>query len=262
MCTGSPPQVGGSTPPDRHHVNIAERRDDRLIDRRPPRHGRVRRGGALHLRPPRVAPQPPGVRPGQQARGRREAQDSHRAHAPIGKGPRRALDQDGPPRRRPAPTYAPPLPPPRTPHPLTTPPVSKHRDLLTPPPDTTPTAPLTADEKATVVVDRAPQFATTASQLKALEDQQIPSTDGFTRLAQLLPRIAEAEDAHLQQALKISELRKRSGLLVQRVKQVQFLGAARCWTEWQGRLLEVQKDVGRREFRVRQEKEDQEEEGV
>lgn len=133
--------------------------------------------------------------------------------------------------------------------------VAAHRDLL-PRSHSTPSAPLTVEEKAAVVVDRAPQFATTASQLKALEDQQIPSTEGFTKLAKLLPRIAEAEDAHLQQALKISELRKRNGLLVQRVKQVQFLGAARCWTEWQGRLQEVQKGVARREFRVRQEEEE------
>lgn len=103
-----------------------------------------------------------------------------------------------------------------------------------------------------MVVERAPQFAATASQLKTLEDQQVPSTDGFTKLATLLPRIAEAEDRHLQHALEISLLRKRSGLLVQRVKQVQFLGAARCWTEWQGRLQEVQKGVGRIEFRKKQ----------
>lgn len=135
--------------------------------------------------------------------------------------------------------------------------MTKHKDLLKPEQETE-DAGLDTEEKAVVVVERAPQFATTASQLKALEDQQIPSTDGFTNLAKLLPRIAEAEDRHLQQALQISLLRKKNGLLVQRVKQVQFLGAARCWTEWQGRLQNVQKSVARIEFKKRQEEEEEE----
>jgi hypothetical protein len=132
--------------------------------------------------------------------------------------------------------------------------VSKHKDILKPAQEAE-DAGLDTEGKAVMVVERAPQFATTASQLKALEDQQIPSTDGFTKLAKLLPRIAEAEDRHLQQALQISLLRKKNGLLVQRVKQVQFLGAARCWTEWQGRLQNVQKSVARIEFKNRQEEE-------
>ena len=135
--------------------------------------------------------------------------------------------------------------------------MSKHKDLLTPSLGTE-DAGLTTEQKAVMVVERAPQFATTASQLKTLNDQQIPSTDGFAKLAKLLPRIAEAEDRHLQQALEISLLRKKNGLLVQRVKQVQFLGAARCWTEWQSRLQNVQKSVARIEFRKRQEEEEDE----
>ncbi|KAL1596542.1 hypothetical protein SLS60_009190 [Paraconiothyrium brasiliense] len=134
--------------------------------------------------------------------------------------------------------------------------LSKHKDVLKPEQETK-DAGLDTEEKAVIVVERAPQFATTASQLKALHDQQIPSTDGFTKLAKLLPRIAEAEDRHLQQALQISLLRKKNGLLVQRVKQVQLLGAARCWTEWQARLQNVQKNVARLEFKKRQEEEDE-----
>ena len=67
---------------------------------------------------------------------------------------------------------------------------------------------------------------------------------------------------HLKQALRISELRRRNGLLVQRVKQVQYLGAGRCWAEWGGRLQEVGKGVGRREFVVRREREEGGGEGV
>jgi hypothetical protein len=111
-------------------------------------------------------------------------------------------------------------------------------------------------QKSAMVIERAPSFATTASQLKALDDQQIPQTDGFAKLAKLRPRIAEAEDRHLQQALQISLLRKQSGMLVSRVKHIHFLGAGRCWVEWHKRLMESEKTVTRTEFKHKQQEEE------
>jgi hypothetical protein len=107
-----------------------------------------------------------------------------------------------------------------------------------------------------MVIERAPGFATTASQLKALNDQQIPQTDGFAKLAKLRPRIAEAEDRQLQQALQISSLRKRSGMLVSRVKHVHFIGVGRCWVEWHKRLMESDKTVKQVEFKHKQQKQE------
>lgn len=100
-----------------------------------------------------------------------------------------------------------------------------------------------------LVVERATSLATTASQLKALDDQQLPTTDGFTKLAMLRPRIAEAEDRQLQQALKISELRRRNGLVNQRYKQVMLLGAGRCWVEYHEKLGKALRTVVREEFK-------------
>jgi len=105
------------------------------------------------------------------------------------------------------------------------------------------------------VVEHATTFATTASQLKALEDQQIPSTDGFSKLAILRPRIAEAEQRQLEQALKISELRRRNGLVNQRYKQVMFLGAGRCWVDYDDRLTKALRALVREEYRRRTEQE-------
>ncbi|KAI4644561.1 hypothetical protein J4E93_006466 [Alternaria ventricosa] len=105
--------------------------------------------------------------------------------------------------------------------------------------------------KAVLVTERATSFATTASQLQALEDQQIPTTDGFAKLAVLRPRIAEAEERQLQQALKISELRKRNGLLNQRYQQVMLLGAGRCWVDYDERLRKGLRALVREEYRRR-----------
>ena len=105
------------------------------------------------------------------------------------------------------------------------------------------------------MVEHATTFATTASQLKALEDQQIPSTDGFSKLAILRPRIAEAEQRQLEQALEISELRRRNGLVNQRYKQVMFLGAGRCWVDYDDRLTKALRALVREEYRRRPEQE-------
>lgn len=133
--------------------------------------------------------------------------------------------------------------------------MKQHKDLLKPDEDEE-DAGLDSTQKTAIVVERAPSFATTASQLKALDDQQIPQTDGFSKLAKLQPRIAEAEDRHLQQALEISLLRKKSGLLVQRVKHIQFLGAGRVWVEWHKRLMKTERAVLRTEFKHKQEQEE------
>ncbi|PVI05376.1 hypothetical protein DM02DRAFT_715716 [Periconia macrospinosa] len=133
--------------------------------------------------------------------------------------------------------------------------LSKHKDILKPQ-ETHNEAGLNASQKAAIVVEQAPSFASTASQLKALDDQQIPPTDGFVKLAKLAPRIAEAEDRHLQQALEISLLRKQSGLLVQRTKHAQLLGPNRCWAEYDNRLQAVQRTVARLEFKRKQDEEE------
>lgn len=137
--------------------------------------------------------------------------------------------------------------------------VTKHKDVLTPQSSTTEDAPLSTPQKSLLVIERATSFATTASQLKALDDQQIPSTDGFVKLAKLRPRIAEAEQRHLQQALKIAELRRRTGLLVQRDKQVHWVAAGRCWAGYQERLVKGYRALQREEARRRPEDEIQSE---
>ncbi|KAF2846152.1 hypothetical protein T440DRAFT_492934 [Plenodomus tracheiphilus IPT5] len=128
--------------------------------------------------------------------------------------------------------------------------LSKHKDILQPQDhDVKDGPPLDTSQKAVLVVENATTFATIASQLKALEDQQIPTTDGFTKLAMLQPRIAEAEARQLEQALKISELRRRHGLVNQRYKQIMFAGAGRCWVDYEERLTKARRTVVREEFK-------------
>lgn len=130
--------------------------------------------------------------------------------------------------------------------------ISKYPELLSSPPSPENEAGLSSKEQSAIVLSRAPDFASTASQLKALEDQQIPETDGFAKLAKLRPRIAEAEERQLKQALEISELRRRSGMLVSRWKHIFLLGQGRCWVEWHERLTKAERSVRRTEVKHEQ----------
>jgi len=134
--------------------------------------------------------------------------------------------------------------------------VSKHSDLLNPPSEKEEDAGLEPSEKTAMVLSRAPEFASTASQLKSLEDQEIPPSDGFAKLAKLRPRIAEAEERHLKQALEIAYLRRKSGMVVSRWKHIFLLGQGRCWVEWHERLMKAERTVRRIEVKHEQ-KEDE-----
>ncbi|KAF2199721.1 hypothetical protein GQ43DRAFT_482200 [Delitschia confertaspora ATCC 74209] len=134
--------------------------------------------------------------------------------------------------------------------------VSNHSDLLTPPPNDENGAGLDPAQKCAIVLSRAPDFASTASQLKSLDDQQIPQSDGFAKLAKLRPRIAEAEERHLKQALEIADLRRKSGMVVSRFKHIFVLGQARCWAEYHDRVLKGERTVRRIEVKKEQKKEE------
>ena len=48
----------------------------------------------------------------------------------------------------------------------------------------------------------------------------------------------------------MAELRRRSARAVQRWYEVGVLGGSECWTEWEGRVVEVEKSVRREEGRM------------
>jgi len=49
------------------------------------------------------------------------------------------------------------------------------------------------------------------------------------------------------QAREMAELRARSALAIQRWYELGILGESECWTEWEGRVIEVEKKVRRHE---------------
>lgn len=56
----------------------------------------------------------------------------------------------------------------------------------------------------------------------------------------------------------MADLRGRSARAIQRWYELGVLGGSECWSEWEGRVVEVEKGVRRREGRMAKEVEEEE----
>ncbi|KAF2807261.1 uncharacterized protein BDZ99DRAFT_392884 [Mytilinidion resinicola] len=104
------------------------------------------------------------------------------------------------------------------------------------------------------VMESAPGYPALASQLKALKDMMpLPKTETLAHLVELQPRIQAMSDRQVQQALEISELRKRTECAIISWSEIHILGVGRCFVEFDKRLREVERTVRRKEFKLEQE---------
>jgi hypothetical protein len=102
-------------------------------------------------------------------------------------------------------------------------------------------------ERLAVVNSCATLFPTTASRLTALQDLPIPSAELSASLIALHPRLAKAELVQKAQAQEMADLRLRTAAVMQRWYEIGILGQGECWSEWEGRLMEVEKTTRREE---------------
>ena len=109
-----------------------------------------------------------------------------------------------------------------------------------------------------IVNSCAPSYQTTASRLNAIKDLPLPPTEASVSLISLLPRLSKLELLQDEQAQDVAELRTRSARAIQRWYELSVLGDSECWTEWEGRLVEVEKRVRREEGRMAKEMEEDE----
>jgi len=100
-----------------------------------------------------------------------------------------------------------------------------------------------------MVLSEAPAYSEVASQLRHLGDLSMPPTDAFVKLVALQPRMANIQRRQYQEAMEISDLRRRSSALILRWHQVFILGQGRCWANWDTRLRNAERAVRREETR-------------
>jgi len=66
-------------------------------------------------------------------------------------------------------------------------------------------------------------------------------------LIALQPRLSQVELLQDSQASEMSELRARSAEAIQRWYELGIVGESECWSEWEGRVVGVEKRVRREE---------------
>lgn len=126
---------------------------------------------------------------------------------------------------------------------------SRFPHLLAPDAPPPPSDDLNQNEKLSLVLAEATSYSTVSSQLRALGDVSLPPTDSFAKIVALQPRIEELNRTQYEQAMEISELRKRSAILVSRWHEVFILGQGRCTAEWDSKLRNAEREVRREEVR-------------
>ena len=92
-----------------------------------------------------------------------------------------------------------------------------------------------------------------ASRLNAIKDLPIPSAESSASLIALHPRLANVELLQELQAREMAELRTRTASAIQRWYELGVLGESECWTEWEARVVNVEKKVRHDEIRQVQE---------
>lgn len=63
----------------------------------------------------------------------------------------------------------------------------------------------------------------------------------------LHPRLAKVELLQKSQSDEMADLRYRTAAVLQRWYEVGVLGQGECWSEWEGRVMEVEKATRREE---------------
>ncbi|KAI4135766.1 MAG: hypothetical protein LQ347_000401 [Umbilicaria vellea] len=116
-----------------------------------------------------------------------------------------------------------------------------------------PTAPeeipisLTTAELLAVVSSCASTYSIAASRLTTLQNSPIPAAEHSASLIVLEPRLAEVELEQRLQAMELAELRSRTAAIIQRWYELGVLGGGECWTEWEGRVETVEKNIRQKE---------------
>lgn len=125
---------------------------------------------------------------------------------------------------------------------------SMHPDLFHPTTSDLPPTSLTTSEILSIINSCATSYQTTASCLTSIKDVPIPPAEESATLMALHPRMAQLELLQESQAKEMAELRSRSASTIQRWYELGVLAGGECWTEWEGRVANVEKVVRQEEM--------------
>ena len=125
--------------------------------------------------------------------------------------------------------------------------VRNHANIFSGNSETAEQASFPISDRLSIVKSCATMFPTTASRLTSIQDLPLPSAESSTSLVILHPKLAKVELLQESQSKEIAILRLRTASILQRWYEVGILASGECWTEWDERLMEVEKTLRRAE---------------
>ena len=106
-----------------------------------------------------------------------------------------------------------------------------------------------------LVLAHTPSYHTTAAQLTSLNDLPVPDSSSLATLLTLEPRLQKVAQRQEQQERTIAELREQSVAVVGRWYELGIVAMDDCWSEWEARLMDTERNVRRAEARKKREEE-------
>lgn len=107
--------------------------------------------------------------------------------------------------------------------------------------------------QASVVLAHATLFPESASRLSSLQSLQVPSSEQSTKLSDLAPQIAHAQETQDELEQDIQELRQRSARCLEWWVKNGVVGMGDLWEEWEDRVRVAERQIGRIERRQKEE---------
>ena len=98
-----------------------------------------------------------------------------------------------------------------------------------------------------VILASEKMFASTTSNLTALQRQHMPDTDALISLAALQPQVEQALAVSEKQWAEMEELRRRSAEALAYWYESSVLEEGERWADWEERLKRVEMAVRRKE---------------
>ena len=105
----------------------------------------------------------------------------------------------------------------------------------------------TESEKLATIISCATLYSTTASQLTSIKDLPVPVSEMFACLISLHPRLARIEALQNSEAQEITGLKLRTASVLQRWYEIRILAGGECWTEWEDKIVQVERSVRKEE---------------
>ncbi|EXJ80387.1 hypothetical protein A1O1_08531 [Capronia coronata CBS 617.96] len=106
---------------------------------------------------------------------------------------------------------------------------------------------------ASIVLSHATLFPETASRLSSLQTLQVPPAEQSSKLASLIPRLAQCKEAERSMGEDIRELRERSTRCLEWWVKIGVIGTADLYEDWEIRIHEIERHLIRSERRAGEE---------